>query len=510
MRRGSGSLGVSTRLGLAIVSGVPVLVLVSMGPVAGLAGTASVLVWATSATLGFFLAVAFADLAASVPHVTGGIGALAGSVLARRSHLLAVTAQWSYWFGWSPALAINGVLVGSYVHDALLPKSPAWTVVLLAVAILSGSVTVNHYGVRHGARLHVGLIMCVAVPVGLLVGVALTRGDFHPGRLAPFGPPGGWLSGSGMAAMAGGLFLAGWSAYGSELALAYGTEYRRGTRDAVKTLVVMAILSVMVYSAVPLVLVGVLGSGRIQADPAVALRPLAGQVAGGMANLVVGVLIIALLLSVNMVMIASSRTLYQLARDGNAWRFLGNLNRHGVPGNALRFDLVVNTLLLLTIFAVNHGQTSNVPLALLAASNVGYILSISLALIAAWLNHRQGTRAGQFLRIKPGFMRIALILGVFNLTLLLTAGFAWGWPNLLLGAAVLTAVIVTFARGGHRVTKDANSPALPMCLAAGALLRMESAEKPEAGLYGRTFNAWPWKSLVGARRKSVDRAADGT
>lgn len=469
---------VSIRLGLAIASGVPVLVLVSMGPVAGLAGTASVLIWAVSAVLGFVMAIAFAGLAASMPHVTGGIGALAGGVLASRSRILAVTAQWSYWFGWSPALAINGVLVGSYIHDVFFPASPAWTVALLALAILGGSVTVNHFGVRHGARLHAALIACVAIPVALLLGSAVVRGDFHAGRLIPLMPPGGWLSGHGMTAIAGGLFLAGWSAYGSELALSYGTEYERGTRDAVRTLMIMAFLSVIVYSLVPVILVGVLGARRLQADPAVAFKPLAERMAGGMGGLAVGVLVLALLLAVNMVMIASSRTLYQLARTGNAWRPLGKVNRHGVPGNALRFDLAVNTVLLLGVFALNHGRSSNVPLALLAASSVGYILSISLALIAAWMSHRGGGKTGQFLHIRPGLMHAALVLALINLALLLTAGFAWGWSSLLLGAAVLGAAIAVFARGTRGSVPELTALQQPVCLALGAARRLESADNP--------------------------------
>jgi amino acid transporter len=472
------SLSVSTRLGLAITSGVPVLVLVSMGPVAGLAGTASVLVWAMSALIGFFMAIAFAGLAASQPHVTGGIGVLAGNALAGRSRFLAATAQWSYWFGWTPALAINGVLVGSYLHDAIFPGSPEYTVVLIALAVLGGSVTINHFGVRQGAWLHVALIACVAVPALLLVGAALAKGKFHPGRLVPFTPPGGWLSSHGVIAVAGGLFLAGWSAYGSELALSYGTEYRRGTKDAVKTLVTMAAVSVVVYSTVPLLLIGVLGVRRIQADPAVALRPLAEQVAGGLANLVVGVLILALLLAVNMVMIGSSRALYQLSRSGNAWRFLGTINRHGVPGNALRFDLVVNTILLLTVFALNRGRPSDVPLALLAASSVGYIISISLALIAAWLSHRAPGRAPRSLRIRPVFMHIALVLAVVNLSLLLAAGFAWGWPNVLLGAAVLSAVIAAFTRGIRRVGTQPDRPSPPICIAGGASRHAQHTADP--------------------------------
>jgi len=226
-----------------------------------------------------------------------------------------------------------------------------------------------------------------------------------------------------------------------------------------------------------LMLVGVLGAQQIQADPAVALRPLVEQVVGGMADLLVGVLVLALLLATNMVMIASSRTLYQLARDGNAWPFLGKVNRHGAPGNALRLDLAVNTLLLLAVFALNRGRTGNMPIALLAASNVGYILSISLALIAAWLNHRRTARSSQILRIRPGLMRVALILAVFNLVLLLTAGFAWGWPSLLLGAGVLTVMIAVLARGIRRVRVEPE-PALtaqPTCIARAAAQRVDSS-----------------------------------
>jgi amino acid transporter len=460
-------MNVSSRLGLAIASGVPVLVLVSMGPVAGLAGAASVLIWAVSAVLGFFMAIAFADLAASRPHVTGGIGTLAGSVLGQHSRSLGMIAQWSYWFGWSPALAINGALVGTYLHDVFLPRSPSWTVILLALAVLGGSVTVNHYGVRHGARLHVLLVVCVAVPVALLVGTALLRGQLEGSRLLPFAPPSGWVSGHGLVALSGGLFLAGWSAYGSELALSIGTEYRRGVRDAVKALIIMAFTSVIAYSLVPLILVGVLGVSRIQADPAIALQPLAQQIAGGLADLVVGVLILALLLGVNMVMIASSRTLYQLARNGDAWQFLGKVNRHGVPGNALRFDLAVNTVLLLVMFAVNRGRTSNVPLALLAASNVGYILSISLALVAAWMSHRQGGQGGRHLRIRSTLMRVGLAIAVVNVALLLTAGFAWGWPNVLIGAAVLAAVVGAFSCRPRRAPDAPPVSTPPVCLAWG-------------------------------------------
>ena len=461
---------IGTGLGLAVAAGVPVLVLVSVGPVAGLAGTPSVLVWALSATIGFLMAVAFADLAWSFPYHTGGIGVLAGRVLAPRSRTLALVSQWSYWFGWSPALAINGILVGTYLQDVLLPRAPSWTMVLFATAVLAGSVTVNHFGMRQGARFQAVLATCVIGSMTMLTAGALLRGQFDPGRLLPFTPPGGWSSGHGLMAMAGGLFIAGWSAYGAELALSYGTEYRGGAGEAVRALVLVSFASVVAYSVVPLVLVGVLGLERIQQDPSVALTPLVAQSTGGMAGLTVGMLVAALVLGLNMVTIGSSRTLYQMARNGDAWAFLGRLNRHGIPSNALRFDLLVNVALLMAIMAANRGRTTDVPIALLAAANVGYFLSISLALVAAWLHHRRpqpqfGHRPP---RIRRGFMDLGLVLAALNLVLLVCAGFAWGWTNLALGVLLLAGVMTVFIRGGGRSAVQPPVREQPRCIAWAA------------------------------------------
>jgi amino acid transporter len=459
---------IRTRLGLAIAAGVPVLVLVSMGPVAGLAGTPSVLVWAASAVIGFFMALAFAELAWSLPAQTGGVGVLAAQVLASRSRALAVVTQWSYWFGWSPALAINGILAGNYLQVILLPRAPSWTAVGFATAILAGSVTINHFGMRHGARFQALLAACVLAAVAALTAGALLRGQFDGGRLLPFAPPGGWASSHGLMAIAGGLFIAGWSAYGAELALSYGTEYSGGARDAVKALVAIAVASVAAYSVVPFLLIGVLGTARIQDDPAVALTPLAQHAAGSAAAVVVALLIVALLLGLNMVTIGSSRTLYQMARNGDAWAFLGRRNRHGVPSNALRFDMAVNVLLLLVILVLNRGRSSGAPIALLAAANVGYFLSISLALVAAWLNHRDPRSRHRPLRIRDGLMHLTLVLAAFNLGLLACAGFGWGWSDLALGVVVLGGVIVVFTHGRRHTGARAGLRSQPTCMAWGA------------------------------------------
>lgn len=475
----------TSQLGSAVTAGVPVLVLVSLGPVADLAGTASVLVWAVSAVLGFFMALVFAELAVAFPDHTGGIGVLAARVWAPRSRVLSMASQWGYWFGWSPALAINGVLLGGYLRATFAASAPEWVTILFAAGVLALSVTINHYGMLRGARVQAALAVIVAGGVLALLAVAAFGGRFRWHNLTPLQPPSGWLSTAGVIAVAGALFVAGWSAYGAELALSYGTEYRNGPRDAADSTVVIAFLGILAYTAVPLAIVGVLGNGATRGDPVAALSGVLHDAGGGAAPVVVALLMTALLLCLNTVMIGSSRTLYQMSRDGAAWRFLGRLNRHGVPANALRFDLTVNVSLLVAVLLISGGRTSGVPIALLAAANVGYFTAVCLALIAAWRYVRARPLAHRGpLRLRPALMRVGLVLAVVNAGLLATAGFAWGWFDVMVGVAILTGFVLLATR---RREAPASAPVRdhrPVCLVwadqvrAGAPLVMPTTSVP--------------------------------
>lgn len=453
---------ISARLGSAIAAGVPVLVLVSMGPVAGLSGAPSVAVWAVAAFVGFLMALFFAELASAFPGVNGGVAAVSAAVLRPRSRVLARVCQWSYWLGWSPALAINGLLVGTYLQRLLLPESPSWLAVLLASVILSGCIAVNHLGMQVGGRLQAVLVSCVAVTIAVLFIGALDRGAVNLGNFRPFAPPGGWSSRDGWLAIAGSLFIAGWSAYGAELALNYSTRYRSGVRDAVRVLMTVATASLVAYAMVPFLLIATVGVTVMRQDPAAAFTALSAQSIPVATGVVLAVLTLALLLGLNMMIIASSWTLHQMACSGEAWSFLRRLNRHGMPGNAMRFDLAVNFGLLLLITALAGGDTAEVPIALLAAANVGYFVSMSIALIAARLNHRRGRSRG-VVRLRPGLIRIIPVLVCFNLALLATGGYAWGWRNVAIGALVLTTAVVLVTWRTGRATAAKPAAVLPAC-----------------------------------------------
>jgi amino acid transporter len=434
-------------LGLSIASGVPVLVLVSVGPVAALTGPASIAVWSGSAVIGLLMAFAFAELSGSMPGVSGGIAALSAEVLGRRSRPLALLSLWSYWFAWSPTLAISSALIAGYLQTALMPQSPAWVGWLLAGAVLCLSGTINLHGIRLAGRVQLLLGICALLPIAVLAVLPWTTGLIHPENFRPFAPPGGWLSATGLTAFAGGLFIAGWSAYGAELALTYSGEYAGGARDAIRSLLVTGAVSVVAYTAVPIALIGVLGTGGAQADPSQALIPFAQRVTGNASALVFALLLVALLLGVNMVMIGSSRVLRRMGENGYGWEGLARLNRHGAPRNATLFDMGANAVLLVAVLVLTGGKITSAPIYLLAAANVGYFITIVLAQVAAWLQRREAPADAKLrFRAPAGLIGFGMVLAVLNVVLLVSAGFAWGWINILLGLACLLAVVLVLGR----------------------------------------------------------------
>lgn len=433
--------GVSWQLGAAVASGMPILILLSLGPVAALAGPPSMVVWALAALIGLAMALPFAELVGLFPGQSGGIAVVSAHAFRPHSRLLGVVVQWSYWLGWSVGLAINAILAGDYLRQRLVPGSSSWAAWLFAVTVLSLSVAVNHRGIEPGARLQTALITCTAVVLVVLLVVPALTSDVDFKHLAPFRPPGGWASTEALVALAGAFFIAGWSAYGAEIALSYTGEYRRGVRDAVRAVLVVAAVVVVVYSLVPALVLATVEPDAVAGTPAQLFESLPGVSSWAGSVLVPVALVGGFFLTLNTIAIGSSRTLWQMARNGEAWPVLGRLNRHGAPGNALLFDLAFNATVLAVSFFINENR-AEVPIALLASANVGYFVCLILALVATWLMRRTAPDRERPFRAPRGAVGLGLFLAVFNTLLLVGAGAAWGWHNIALGVAVLIVNVV--------------------------------------------------------------------
>jgi amino acid transporter len=148
-------------------------------------------------------------------------------------------------------------------------------------------------------------------------------------------------------------------------------------------------------------------------------------------------LIAALLLGVQTAIIGSSRTVYEMSRDGMMIRQFGRLNRYGVPIGSMFWDAAV-TLTLLIVFKDNVVN-------IVAASNVGYVVPFILVPVA-WLRLRRlvPDHPRPF-KLGKGFAVGAVLTVVYNVFLLLVAGPMWGTKVMITGGVILISFLPFYA-----------------------------------------------------------------
>ena len=123
-----------------VASGVPPLVLFSIGAVAAIVGNASWLVWTASIALGFIQSFTYAEIAGLFPEKSGGTSVYGAIAWVRYSKVVAPVSVWCYWMAWSPVQAIGSGLAAGYILSGLFePDSVVntWQLTLLDLATLT-------------------------------------------------------------------------------------------------------------------------------------------------------------------------------------------------------------------------------------------------------------------------------------------------------------------------------------------------------------------------------------
>ena len=168
-----------------------------------------------------------------------------------------------------------------------------------------------------------------------------------------------------------------WSAGGVDTCATFAPEYKDTVRDTRKALLSASIFSLIVYTILPIGLVGGVGAETVEAyDYVGALNQLVGASA---TNFFVVVILASFVISMNTATADGSRALYGISKDGLSIRQLGRLNRWNVPGFAMTGDMCINILFVLFIGNI---------FGILAASNIGYVLAHVFALSAFILLRR--------------------------------------------------------------------------------------------------------------------------
>src|SRR3978361_2310182 len=90
-----------------VASGVPALVLFSIGQVAGAVGKLSFLIWSLSIMMGFIQSFTYAEIAGLFPNKSGGASIYGAAAWVRYSKVIAPLSVWCNWFAWSPVLSLG-------------------------------------------------------------------------------------------------------------------------------------------------------------------------------------------------------------------------------------------------------------------------------------------------------------------------------------------------------------------------------------------------------------------
>lgn len=475
-----------------VASGVPALVLFSIGAIAATVGKPSWLVWMLSIGFGFIQAFTYAEIAGLFPHKSGGASVYGAVAWVRYSKFIAPVSVWCNWFAWSPVLAIGSGLAAGYILSALFAPDAVintWQITLfdlsaiktgltlrinatfiLGAAVLLTVFSVQHGGILRSAKATMILGVTALIPLMLIGLVPILTGDMPQANFFPLSPlsydkAGQVIDGlwniDGWKLMAGGLFIAAWSTYGFETAVCYTREFKNPKTDTFKAIFYSGLLCIAVFTLVPLAFQAHLGLGHL-ITPAVTdaagtvttpavydgmLAPdiysgmgvaaaLSGMLGGGkfVAGVLVIMLILALLLSIMTSMAGSSRTLYQASVDGWLPKYLSHVNEHGAPTPAMWTDLCFNLILLMMSDYVF----------VLALSNVGYIIFNFLNLNAGWIHRLDRPNWSRPYKAPTILLLLGGLLSFVNLGLMGFGADIWGVGTLKAGLIFASFILPVF------------------------------------------------------------------
>ncbi|MSP82921.1 MAG: APC family permease [Alphaproteobacteria bacterium] len=493
-----------------VASGVPPLVLISIGGIAGTVGNVAFAVWAVSMLLGFVQSFTYAEISGMFPNKSGGASVYGATAWLRYGKMFGPLSVWCNWIAWTPVLSLGCAIAASYILNALAPMPGAEEVTAYIAAnagateeaamialtpgvrtfelfsldvfgIVSISInstffigailmlivfSIQHRGILSTARVQYVVGLLVIVPM-LIVGVVpLLTGAVMSASYSPFVPlaapyvadPGSWNL-TGWTLVLGGMFIAAWSTYGFETAVCYTSEFKNPGTDTFKAIFYSGLLCMLLFILVPFTFQGVLGlSGMLETpivDGSGVAAAMAHMVGGGafIEGILVMLMILALILSIMTAMAGSSRTLFQGSVDGWLPRYLSHVNSHGAPTRAMWTDLCFNLILL--SFASSDVTAYYL---ILAISNCGYIIFNFLNLNAGWIHRIDSPNVQRPWRAPGLIIGIGGVLAFVNVAFMGAGAKVWN-PIALWAGLIAAALIIPVFLFRHYVQDGGKFPA---------------------------------------------------
>lgn len=402
------------RDGFVFALNMPIGLFLTLGYTVGaIGGWTAICIWVVACFFGFLQNNLFAEMAAMMPNRSGGISVYAYEGWKRYFAPLGAVAAFGYWMGWSLSLSVEGVVLGTLIEQAFFPENNVLISLpighdlglpyLIAIGAIVAAWALNYFGIKLAASISkiTGVLLIIGLLVLVLGPLISPHADFDITRLSFEGDssPLNWQI------IVVWFYITAWTTYGTEVCASFTAEYRNPTKDAAKALRVSALFILGLYFVVPYMVVGSLGEETVRANPVNYIGLAFDEILGSWAWLGQIPIMAAFVIAMMTATADGGRSLYGISRSGGTIKQLGTLNRYGVPGRALTTDMIINIAVLILL-----GE----PIAILLASNLGYLSAVTLAVGAFVLLRKDEPHAVRPLKLQSYWIVIACVLFCIN------------------------------------------------------------------------------------------------
>lgn len=304
----------------------------------------------------YFLMTSLGEMATYMP-VSGSFSTYASRFV---DPAFGFALGWNYWFNWAITLAVD-ISTAAIIVQFWLPNTPAWLWSAIFLILIFGlnALSVKAYGeseywfsIIKVATVIIFLIVGVLTIVGILGGEAIGFSNFTTGD-APF--KGGFF------ARLGTFLIAGFSFQGTEMVGIAAGESATPEKSVPKA-IKQVFWRILLFYIFAIFIIGMIipytNPNLLSADATdVAISPftLVFEKAGlaFAASVMNAVILTSVLSAGNSGLYASTRMLWAMARDKKAPRFLGKVNRRGIPMAALIVTTIVGAMTFITTLTEN-------------------------------------------------------------------------------------------------------------------------------------------------------------
>ncbi|EAC8512696.1 amino acid permease [Listeria monocytogenes] len=304
----------------------------------------------------YFLMTSLGEMATYMP-VSGSFSTYASRFV---DPAFGFALGWNYWFNWAITLAVD-ISTAAIIVQFWLPNTPAWLWSAIFLILIFGlnALSVKAYGeseywfsIIKVATVIIFLIVGVLTIVGILGGEVIGFSNFTTGD-APF--KGGFF------AILGTFLIAGFSFQGTEMVgIAAGESATPET--SVPKAIKQVFWRILLFYIFAIFIIGMIipytNPNLLSAEATdVAISPftLVFEKAGlaFAASVMNAVILTSVLSAGNSGLYASTRMLWAMARDKKAPKFLGKVNRRGIPMAALIVTTIVGAMTFITTLTEN-------------------------------------------------------------------------------------------------------------------------------------------------------------